>query len=131
MGQVITIPQENTISLEGQDTILNDSYTVTRTGGEKEAGWIITNKPHECCDYTAEWIDKRAGKSDKKDPLIWRIFMESVKEDPNIHACGWRRVETFYPTRLEGSPDEILKWREELIRTLDEIQTPLVHPTSD
>ena len=49
----------------------------------------------------------------------WKIFMQNNQADPNLYACGWRRLTTIYPTGLLGKQDEIDSWREGIRTILD------------
>ena len=112
----------NTISLSSCVSTANtplesQSYTIIRTSGAAEKGWSITDK-HICGGNT------NAGMYAYKDVAknnTWRIFMQNNETDPNIHVCGWRSLETIWPTNLTG--DDIMTWRKITAAFLDELDT--------
>ena len=102
MGNTLT--KEKCISLEGMSELINDSYTVIRTSGEIESGWsiappIMGNMP--------EWIVYHA----LKDNGVWRIFMHNNNKDPNLYVCGWRQLNSIYPTQFADDLEIINAWR--------------------
>ena len=99
--------------LTGMDSITDVSYTVLRGSGEYDDGWIISKPP--VVIENAKWIDKHAWRDVNKNE--WRIFLHNNQTDPNLFKCGWRRISTIRPTHL--TEDEVDKWRESLIDTLD------------
>jgi hypothetical protein len=119
MGQSNVIPQDKCVSLEGYYTYLDDTYTVVRTSGEKDAGWRINREEHACIAGVPLWLRSHASNKADKNTGTWRIFMRNSEENPNLHSCGWRRVETIEPTRLSGNEQAIQQWREQLIKVLD------------
>lgn len=110
----------NTISLSlcvstANTPLESQSYTIIRTSGAVETGWKITDK-HMCGAVT------NVGMYAYKDPTknnIWRIFMQNTQENPNLHVCGWRSIETVWPTNLTG--DDITTWQKATIDFLDQL----------
>jgi hypothetical protein len=113
MGNTLT--KEKCISLEGMSELINDSYTVIRTSGEIESGWsiappIMGNMP--------KWIVYHA----IKDNGIWRIFMHNDKKDPNLYVCGWRHLDSIYPTQFANDQEIINAWRSNIELILDDLE---------
>jgi hypothetical protein len=117
MAYVIT--QDACVSLEGFQAYLDDTYTVVRTSGGKDTGWQINREQHICMANVPRWLRAHASNKAAKDTGKWRLFMHNLEETPNLHSCGWRRIETIEPTRLSGNEGAIRQWREELIKILE------------
>jgi hypothetical protein len=99
-----TLIKEKCVSLEGMNDLINDSYTIKRTSGEMENGWsiappIMGNMP--------EWIAYHA----LKDNGVWRIFMHNNNKEPNLYVCGWRNIDSIYPTQFADNIEIINIWR--------------------
>jgi hypothetical protein len=109
-----TYSEADCVSLEDKLVITEPSYTVLRTSGAKEDGWVIS-KPIPGA-LIPKWVDQHAKKFDG----VWRIFMHNNMTDPNLFACGWRRIETIHPTKL--SHDAIEQWRKCLLEILEELE---------
>ena len=116
MGQAITSPSI-CVQIADSDS-LNETYTVTRTNGDLEAGWKVASH-HKCAGDCPEWVNMHATKHAPKEPGMWRIFMQNSETDPNRHACGWRRINTIVPTRLLGDTAAVSVWRENMIQLLE------------
>jgi hypothetical protein len=110
-----TLAQESCISLEERPDLTEPSYTALRTSGVKDEGWVISRPIPQA--FTPKWIDRHAIKTEG----VWRIFMHNNATDPNIFACGWRRIETIHPTKLV-SEEEILNWRKSTQNILEELE---------
>jgi hypothetical protein len=109
-----SLAQESCVSLEEKPVITGPSYTVLRTSGLRDEGWVISRPIPQA--FTPKWIDQHAIKTDG----VWRIFMHNNMTDPNHFACGWRRIETIHPTKLI-SEEDILNWRKCLYEILEEL----------
>jgi hypothetical protein len=110
-----SLAKSDCVSLYGMTEIINDTYTVRRTSGEMESGWsiappIMGNMP--------EWIVYHA----IKDNGIWRIFMHNNKRDPNMHVCGWRYLDSIYPTQFSNDQETINSWRSNILLILDDLE---------
>ena len=105
-----------------------ETFTVVRTGGQLEEGWEIPAQTHASyCDhmskeisednvYIGSYATKRSKEGGGKD---WRIFM--MNNSGGGHACGWRRVNNFWPSRITD-PDEIDEWQKDLIQKLEVLE---------
>ena len=62
-----------------------------------------------------------ASKYSVKNQELWRIFMDNGKSGEE-YMCGWRRIETIHPTRLDGDEEAIKLWRQTLIGILDALE---------
>ena len=109
------------VSLIDYEEIANDKYTVKRTSGVFEEGWKISI--HSGCELNLE--GPSATKHFPKDTGLWRIFMDNGKT-ADEYMCGWRRIETIYPTRLNGDEDAIKAWRQSLQEILDALEVKRV-----
>ena len=97
--------------------LCNETYTVLRTDGREEAGWRIEAKSHSSVCGIPPWIKAHASNRFKSrdDGTYWKVYMNNgfccleKKDDLRAHGCGWRRVGTFWPTRLE-TPIERQEW---------------------
>lgn len=91
-----------------------DTYTVIRTSGEQQTGWQMSKEVHRCFNQNLGAWRPTAHALLKKDG--WSVYMHNGhhtdKEgtvDPK-HACGWRTIGTFWPTRLTGDQAAIDAW---------------------
>ena len=114
MGQGLTIPKEFHVPLSIYKEIASDTYTVKRTSGMLDEGWKISEE--SASEPALE--GPSAAKYKVKDTEVWRIFMDNGKT-AHEYVCGWRRVETIQPTRLNGDEEAINLWRQELIKMLE------------
>jgi hypothetical protein len=50
----------------------------------------------------------------------WRFFMDNGFHTDVEHCCGWRRIRTFWPTRLKSQEEREAwwLWLEKLVSTL-------------
>jgi hypothetical protein len=117
MGQPISIPVEDCVFLEDHPELLNEAYTVERTSGATDPGWRIpSNNPLDrsiqrpSASVHAEVAEFKKGG--------WRIFMDNGSNEPNEMLCGWRRLDSIWPTRLTDK-DEIEKWRSDTLKILN------------
>jgi hypothetical protein len=101
MGNVPTVH----FSIQGLATfaaLLETDFTVVRSrkGDQDEweqSGWRIQAAPHCCVAKVSDFA--RAARSTGGGHL-YKLFMTNTLEDPNTHACGWRRIGTFWPTDM-------------------------------
>jgi hypothetical protein len=117
MGQAISIESEFCIQVP--ESLCVD-YTVKRTSGEMDSGWRI---PSEC--YVNRGFDlsfPSASKHANTETKHWRIFMANGKTTPEEVRYAWRRVNSIYPTELEGDEDAILSWQKATELHFDELE---------
>jgi hypothetical protein len=119
------VSQSKCISLKEESSLLEDSYTVIRTSGESETGWTLSAEPHECAQ-TCNCTWNYAGHANLGEQG-WRVFLANGPGDN--HGCGWRRLGTFWPSRLEGDQTAIDAWTAELKTTLERLATERGLPT--
>lgn len=110
------ISQSQCVSLEDSTLYIEPSYTVKRTSGEMESGWVIS-KPKVMGTSFPPWINQHATKQNPEEQ--WRIFMNNNSDNPNTYICGWRRLETIYPSNLEGDTEAIRVWRYDFLKHLE------------
>lgn len=109
------------VHLAGQEAYLAESYMVTRTSGEQQTGFLLTEKIHRCA-HTAG--GQRAGAHALLKEAGWSIHLhngDQSEEDPASHCCGFRRLGTFWPTRLTGDAEGIQAWTLALRDTLERL----------
>ena len=117
MGQGLTIPKKFHVSLSEYQEIVNDKYIVKRTSGILEPGWIISHQ-----SQSEPNIDgPSASKHSFKDKGAWRIFMVNGKSADD-YVCGWRRLETIHPIRLDGDEEAINIWRKNFLEILESLE---------
>lgn len=116
MGNTLT--QEAAVSLSHLPDVVNRSYNVIRTSGERERGWVISKSSNWYGLKVPAWVYQHALKS----PQGWRIFMHNNGTDINTFQCGWRRLDTIAPTDLNNDEAAITKWRLSMSQVLDELE---------
>ena len=116
MGQAISIERKFCIQVP-EDLLVK--YTVKRTSGQMESGWRI---PLECYVDRMEVEMPSASVHAKTDSKHWRIFMDNGSTMPETLLFGWRRVNSIYPTDLEGDQDAILEWQTRTQELFDELE---------
>jgi hypothetical protein len=136
MGQGLTIPKELHVSLREYEEIANDTYIVKRSSGMLDPGWIISHQSGLEPNVEGPSASKRPTKDKAKvirgynEPAIdetadetpvWRIFMINGK-NANDYVCGWRRLETIHPARLDGDEEAITAWRKKLVEILEALE---------
>ena len=109
------IAKGSCVSLENMTELINDTYTVRRTSGQMENGWIISppimgNMP--------EWVVYYA----LKDNGSWRIFMHNNERNPNLHVSGWRHLDSIYPTHFADDQEIIDAWRSNTELILNDLE---------
>lgn len=113
MGNQMSIETCYHVSLSAYPDLVDDTYTVKRTSGLYDDGWKISHQS----DMEKYLVGPAATKHCSKDPDgTWRIFLDN-KKSADEYVCGWRRLETIYPTRLAG--EEIQKWRDATLLKLE------------
>ena len=121
MGEYMSVPEKDCVSIREFAWLMEETYTVERTSGKKDDGWFIPKNPHICAAGCPSWLDARASNRAVKNPGVWRIFMRNSEEDPTLHSCGWRRITTVVPTRLLGNEQATEEWRDRVIKLLDSL----------
>ena len=116
MGQAISIESKYCVKVP---EALCVEYTVKRTSGEMDGGWRI---PSECYMGRAELTFPSASKHAQTETKHWRIFMDNGKTTPEEVSYAWRRVNSIYPTELEGDEDAILTWQSNVERLFDNLE---------
>ena len=93
------------------EELLAERFTVIRTSGEKQDGWRIPSTSHFC--HEGKWVKYHAHAwdhlTDGKGEKSWRFHMVLEDSPGAMHCCGWRRVRTFWPTRLT-TPEQREAW---------------------
>jgi len=119
-----TYSEAECVSLEDKPVVTGPSYTVLRTSGAKDDGWVIS-KPIPGA-LIPKWVDQHAIKYQG----VWRIFMHNNSTDPNIFACGWRNIDKIHPSQLT-SQDAIENWRGCLVGILEDLEARRLEEQSD
>jgi hypothetical protein len=110
------------VNLAGESLYLDESYTVVRTSGAVEDGWMLTDKIHRCSNTDPRSQRPKAHAFLKPDG--WSLHLhngDQHEEEPDKHCCGFRRLSTFWPTRLTGDQPAITAWTEQLRDRLEEL----------
>jgi len=116
MGASITLPQDRIFSI-AHLLAATELYTVVRTDGTVEDGWSVSGDSHRCSAFIPT-IAAAAGRISSTES--WRVLMTNGKPDEDsAHACGWRRVETVWPTRITNEAERA-DWRAKFIICLKE-----------
>ena len=113
MGNYLSV--EQCVSLENSTIYTESSYTVERTSGAMETGWVIS-KPRIISSSFPSWIKQHATKQTSDSE--WRIFMHNGSSSHDVFLCGWRRLETIHPSNLTDA-EEIRIWRDEFLKHLE------------
>jgi hypothetical protein len=102
----------------------SETYTVVRTSGDHQTGWRMTKEQHRCFNQATGWRPTAHAMLTEEG---WRVNMHNgqhTDEEGNIdpkHACGWRRLGTFWPTHLTGDEAAIKSWSDALRNRLEEL----------
>ena len=110
--------------------LIDVDYTVVRSkredemAGREESGWTISDKPHSSCCYS-NTIFAQAMKREND----WKVFM-SNSIDSQEHACGWRRVGTFWPTKITDETERVI-WIAMLVQRLNKLKYPEPNEVED
>jgi hypothetical protein len=109
-------------------TYLGETYTVIRTSGAHDAGWTISAEPHSCDAVNENFVSWRPASHAQLKEEGWRVFL--INGNLREHSCGWRRLGTFWPTRLTGDQAAIDAWVEELRGVLTQLARDAGLPTA-
>lgn len=119
------VTESKCVTFAGEAEYLSESYTVVRTGGDQQTGWILSEKAHECYNTDPRQWRPRAHAYLKQEG--WAVHLHNGNHtDENgaiivSHCCGWRRLGTFWPTRLTGDAEAIKAWSDALRDRLEEL----------
>lgn len=137
MGNTIRVNKEDTVNLDNLREYWIETYTVVRTDQSHDNDWSIPAMTHSSCppchgdDEEGVWVGRYATKhitKGKKGDNVWRVFMTKTSREG--HSCGWRRVTTFWPTRITDLW-EIDKWQQEFIKVLESLEEERVKSEKD
>jgi hypothetical protein len=127
MGQEISRDAFSILPAEGEpmspyvQELLAETYTVRRTSGDLQGDWMITAKAHKCSVQGPVAAAQALFKC-SDGTLRLHLHNGSVCEDSaRVHACGWRPLGSFWPSRLNGDEEAQRIWTEKL----DEFLMPL------
>ena len=112
-----TVMKEQCVSIENLPEFSEEAYTVKRSSGTLEGGWILSWS----ATHGAEWMNRCAFFDVKEDK--WRIYTQNNKEKPEEWLYGWRDLEKVFPTSLEGKEEEIIAWREKVYLQLEMLES--------
>lgn len=127
------------VDLAGETAYLEESYTVVRTSGEVQTGWLLTEKIHRC--YNTDPRSQKPKAHAYLKPEAWAVHLhngdqvsgadlenpsgsatrDQDEEDSEKHCCGFRRLGTFWPTRLTDDAEAIAAWTNQLRDRLEEL----------
>lgn len=113
------LTESKCVRLHDEAPLLAEAYTAVRTSGAKEAGFKLDPEPHACIAASGHGF--RPSAHAVLDNTGWRVHLHNATEDADKHVCGWRRLGTFWPTRLDGNPTAIDEWTESLKKKLEEL----------
>ncbi len=119
------VSESKCVNLAGQAAYLEEAYTVIRTSGKQETGWLLTSTLHRCSNHVSYSWRPRAHAYLKKEG--WALSLHNGdQEDAEgkivaSHCCGWRPLGTFWPTRLTGDQAAIDTWQAEIKLRLEEL----------
>ena len=110
-------------------SLLAETYTVVRTSGEHQGDWMVTAKPHKCTESSIVPPAAMGLWNYQDGTMRFHMHNGSVSEEPlsrphgsrpaaeestRTHACGWRPLGGFWPSRLNGDPEAQRLWTEKL-----------------
>ena len=109
-------------------------FTVMKSDGSFESGWRLSRTPHRCIHNREGWQAAHACFIEDE----WRVFLfhntfpELDTHTPlelhhynkvhQEHTCGWRRIGTFWPTKLTED-DDYGTWTDTLVQHLTDLQS--------
>lgn len=111
-----SVVKEQCVNIENIPEFNEELYTVKRTSGILESGWILS----WAAGHGVEWMKKTAYFDTVSN--MWRIYTQNGKEDPNEWLYGWRDLEKIFPTSLEGKEEEIEAWRAKVYVQLEVLE---------
>ena len=117
MGNELT--RDTCVSLENSSLYTEPSYTIQRTSGAMEDGWVIS-KPKVFGTSFHPWINQHATKQTPEKQ--WKVFMHNNSDNPNTFLCGWRTIEKIQPSNIENDPEVIRTWRYEFLKHLEDLE---------
>ena len=79
-------------------TVLRNPNAEHREKWEQE-GWRIDAAMHSTVCNAQSWEYSKFARSSGGEHA-WKVVMSNALDNPNTHACGWRRVGEFWPTDL-------------------------------
>jgi hypothetical protein len=119
------VSESKCVNLAAEQAYLDESYTVIRTSGQQETGWLLTSTVHRCYNHGSHSWRPRAHAYLKKEGWVLSLHNGDQEDaEGNIvasHCCGWRTLGTFWPTRLTGDEEAIAAWTEQLRDRLEEL----------
>jgi len=102
--------------------LLATPFTVLRSPNAEhpapweQEGWRIDATMHSSVCNAQSWEFSRFARS-VGGSYGWKVTLSNSMQDPNVHACGWRRVGDFWPT---GQAAELREpWARALSEQLD------------
>jgi hypothetical protein len=111
-----SVVKEQCVNIENIPEFNEELYTVKRTSGILEGGWILS----WARAHGVEWMKKSAYFDTTLNK--WRIYTQNGKENPNEWLYGWRDLENIFPTSLEGKKEEIDAWRAKVYVQLEALE---------
>ena len=124
MGNSPSASHDSQVSIAAINNLIMGTFTVLRTSGVEEDGWVIYGSPLDTVTSDHLVLDRKDLLTMRACKVTddWKIFMHNNKADPNRYACGWRRLTTIYPTGLVGKQGQIDSWREGIKTILDGLE---------
>jgi len=86
----------------------------------EQHGWRIDATMHSAVCNAASWEYAKFAHS-KDGKMAWKVVMSNAMDSAATHACGWRRVGTFWPTDMPE--EQRASWCENLKTQLDTLST--------
>jgi len=117
MGNELSL--DRCVSLENSSLYTEPTYTIQRTSGAIEDGWVIS-KPKVLGVSFPPWINQHATKHTPSKE--WKVFMHNDSEDSNTFLCGWRSIEKIQPSSMMDDPETIRSWRYEFLKHLEVLE---------
>jgi hypothetical protein len=107
------------VSLKDYEDIVKDTYSVLRSDGRMDSGWKVSHQSSREMWLRGPSATKHYSYPGAKNG--WRIFLDNGND--MYYCCGWRHIESIYPTRLDGDDEAIKMWRQELLELLAFLET--------
>jgi hypothetical protein len=112
------VTESKCVVLDNEEVYVAESYSVTRTSGATEDGWKLDKNVHPCYNQHPLAWKPRAHAFILEEG--WKIHLHrGDAHDAEEHVCGWRRLGTFWPTRLTGDAAAIEAWTATFKSTLE------------
>ena len=112
-NQVSSVEKVSCVSLQGVQEFVFDDYTVKRTSGDFEKGWVIKYKLDDDWPNNSAHFDYKENK--------WRIYVHNCNPIPELWRFAWRDLSRIRPT-LMSEPEAAL-WRAAVITKLDKLES--------